>query len=79
MKRMGAWCKVVIGECANIHYVYGNSGDDYYLDILPNGKIYFSVIDNEGNKTYLHKDETLYTLENKIINDMLDAYYECVA
>lgn len=80
MKRMKSYCYVeIIGNYnINVHYYHHKSGDDYYLGILPNGDIRYFVADNEGNKTRLHKDVELFPIESKILNDMLDAYYNSV-
>ena len=78
MKRMKSYCYVEIGECVDVHYYHHKSGDDYYLGILPNGDVRYYVEDNEGNRTRLHKDVELFPIESKILNDMLDAYYNSV-
>lgn len=76
MERMQGYCYITIGQCVDVHYVWG--GDDYYMGILPNGEIRYSIVDIEGNKTDLHKDEILSPFENMILADMLDAYYNSV-
>lgn len=76
MERMQGYCYITIGQCIDVHYVWG--GDDYYVGILPNSEIRYYVIDLEGNKTNLHKDEVLSPFESMILADMLDAYYNSV-